>query len=48
MLYRCLEPYLESLIKLLINYQNNSNIKEGKIKTNVHFEDAFKVNEKDK
>ena len=30
--------------KLLINYQHNSNIKD-KIKTNVHCENTFKINE---
>ena len=29
---------------MLINYQQNSNIKD-KIKTNVHRENAFKINE---
>ena len=32
-----------SSYKSLINYQNNSNIKD-KIKTNVHFHNTFKVN----
>ena len=33
--------------KSLINYRKNSNIKD-KIKTNVHFDNTFKVNEQKK
>ena len=35
------------IYKSLTNYQNNSNIKD-KVKTNLHFDNTFTVNKRDK